>query len=76
MKYSAKITNDNGETIAKIAALSFESLEEQLHKLKAFDVADGSDVLYEQQRDDKATETDHYEETIATIEANNQSLIS
>jgi len=37
MNYEARITNDSGETIALISALSFESLEEQLHKLKSFE---------------------------------------
>lgn len=66
MKYSAKISNDEGETIAKISALSFESLEEQLHKLKAFDIVEKSDE----------PEVDHYEETLQNIELNNQSLTS
>lgn len=81
MNYEARISNDSGETIAQISALSFESLEEQLHKLKAFDLKFVPDEPYEEQRDDEATESDepevdHYEETLQNIELNNQSLTS
>ena len=60
MNYIAKITNDEGETIAKISALSIEGLEEQLHKLesqvkklKAFDLKFVPDEPYEEQRDER-----------------------
>jgi len=56
MNYEARITNDSGETIALISALSFESLEEQLHKLKAYELKFVPDEPYEEQRDDEATE--------------------
>jgi hypothetical protein len=79
--YKAQITNDQGEVQAAISASSLESLEEQLHKLKAFDLKFVPDEPYEEQRDDEATESnepevDHYEETLQNIELNNQSLIS